>query len=307
MKNGILLFIFFALCEVSIGQNDSSGFTPKYRKGIKYIVITTQNKVSGFLVRETAETVVIEDRRTDQLHEIRKNSIVSMRPASDKQVYREELLDENTHAHTYLFGGSSFVSGSADSYVNYQWFLLQNINYGINEYIDITVNTIFLYPTSIGVKGKYDIGEKTYVGANAFFVGNFNSRVNSAFFIGYGALGRITHGTSNNNFSFSAGVLGLNSAFWQLSVSTEVLNLPFGNFSYCNRFHEKWAVCAEAWYFPQAEIGFAGIGFKFLRSKQSSWTFGCYTNVNTVNNQLIPNLKTVPIPYLGVTSNLFTR
>ncbi|MCE3228286.1 MAG: hypothetical protein K0S32_2837 [Bacteroidetes bacterium] len=307
MKYIVLLMLFFAISEDSFGQSDSVSFTPKYRRGVKYEIVTGQNKISGFLVKETAETVSIEDRRTGQLHEIKKSAIISMKPVSASKTYQKDFLDENAHAHTYIFSNSSYCSGSPESYVNYQWFVVQNINYGITEYLDISVNTIFLYPVSLGVKLKFKVAEDTYIGGNTFFSGNINDRISPNSFFGYGALARITHGTSNTNFSFSGGVLGLNSDFFTMSSKFGVVNLPFGNFSYCNRFQEKWAVCAEAWYFPQAEIGFAGIGFKFMRSKHSAWTFGCFTNVNAVNNQLVPNFKTTPIPYIGLTNNLFGK
>jgi hypothetical protein len=303
-----LFYIFiFCLAKFSLVAQitDSVYYGSHYRRGLKYEVRTTQNTVSGFLIRETATTVVIEDRRENHIHEILKSTIVSMKPVADSRVLRDDLLGENYHAHTYLFSSSSLVYEDAVSYVNYQWFLCENINYGLTKNWQITVNTIFLYPVSIGVKSNYEIAPDLYLGGNVFVVGNMSDRVAPALFFGYGASARVTQGTPNKNFSLSAGVVGLNPDLFGSTSSSAFLNLPYANISYANRFHERWALCLEGWYFPQIQVGFGGVGFKFLKSQETSWTVGCFTYINTINNQVTPNFKALPIPYLGVTSNLF--
>jgi len=307
MKRIILLGIIIYMCLPLFAQVDSAAvsFTPKYRRGVMYEVKTTQNTVRGFLIEEKAETIVIEDRKNDQIYELRKSTIISMKQVGDSDAYKRDFLDQNYHAHTYLFSGSSLINEDAETYVNYQWMLLENINYAIDKNWSITVNTLFLYPTSVGVKCAYEIGTETYVGGNAFVIGNLSDRVMpSSLFLGYGALGRITRGNSNKNFSFSGGIIGVNTDAFRTANRAYILNTPFANFSYCNRFHAKWALCAEGWYFPKGQIGLGGAGFKFLKSRETSWTFGCFTYMDIMNNQLVPNFKAVPIPYLGFTSNL---
>ncbi|MBA3664421.1 MAG: hypothetical protein H0W61_09460 [Bacteroidetes bacterium] len=300
----IACIIFIFIAGHCLAQDaDTIDFIHKYRQGVKYDVRTTQNSVRGYLIRETFATVVIEDRQQSHIHEFLKSSIVSMKPVQDRRVLKEDILGENYHAHTYLFSSSSIVFDEPRNYINYQWLLVENLNYGLTKNWEVTVNTVFLYPISLGVKCKYEIAPDTYIGGNVFAVGNISSRFTPAFFFGYGALARITKGTSNNNFSFSGGVLGLNSDVLQIASKNTMINLPFANVSYANRFHESWALCLEGWYFPEVQSGFAGAGFKFLRSQQTSYTFGCFTYVNTVNNKITPNLKTMPIPYIGVTSN----
>jgi hypothetical protein len=301
----ILIFFLVNTCLYSQVQ-DSVYYGAHYRKGLKYVVKTTQNTVTGFLIRETAETVVIEDRSTNHIYEIKKSTIISMKPFSDKRVLKDDVFGENRHAHTYMFSSSSLVPEEAQSYVNYQWFLCENINYGLSRNWQITVNTIFLYPVSIGAKCAYEVGPNTYLGANVFAVGNMSSKISSPLFFGYGACGRFTQGTPNNNFSVSGGVVGLNPEVVGRSPGG-VLNLPYANVSYASRFHARWSLCLEGWYFPQIEVGFGGIGFKFLKSAETAWTLGCFTYVNTRNNQVTPNLKALPIPFIGVTSNLFGR
>lgn len=285
-------------------QKDSVYVGTHYRIGLKYVVKTTQNTVTGFLIRETPTTVVIEDKISHHIYEIVKSTIVSMRPVADSRVLRDDVFGENYHSHTYMFSSSAIVYDEPVSYVNYQWFLCENINYGVSKNWQITVNTIFLYPVSLGLKCQYEIAPETYLGANVFAAGNMSNRVSPSMFFGYGACGRFTKGSTNNNFTISGGVVGLNHDLFGSSSSSAFLNLPYANFAYANRFRERWTVCLEGWYFPQLEVGFGGIGFKFLRTQQSAWTIGCFTYVNTKNNQVTPDFKALPIPFIGVTSNL---
>lgn len=302
------MLILFVVGTAAYGQDkDSVYFGSHYRKGLKYVVKTTQNTVTGFLIRETAETVVIEDRTENHIYEIRKNTIISMKPFSDFRVLKQDVYGDNPHAHTYMFSSSSLVTDEAQSYVNYQWFLCENINYGLSPNWQITVNTIFLYPVSLGLKCAYEIAPETFLGGNVFAAGNMSSRVSPALFFGYGACGRFTKGTPNQNFSISGGVVGLNPDLFGNTSRSTFLNLPYANVAYASRFHERWSVCLEGWYFPQVEAGFGGIGFKFLKSEITAWTFGCFTYINTKNNQITPDLKALPIPFIGVTSNLIGR
>ncbi|MGZ4049179.1 MAG: hypothetical protein ACXVNN_07445, partial [Bacteroidia bacterium] len=111
MKQLVLLVLFVA-SGTSYAQypGDTIDFKHQYRRGLKYEVKTTQNTVTGFLVRETVSTVVIEDKKEHHIYEILKNSIVSMKPLPDKRVMRDDYLGENYHAHTYMFSSSSIVS-----------------------------------------------------------------------------------------------------------------------------------------------------------------------------------------------------
>lgn len=303
---GLLLFPLSIIAQVSI--DSSRAFIPQYRKGLKYDIKTTQTRYVGFLIDENRETIIIHDRKNNQEFEIVKSTIVNARILQDREVYRADFLDENYHGHTYLFSNSSLLYDRPVSYVNYQWFLIENLSYSLHENWDITVNTLFLYPVSFGVKCSFKVFDDTYIGGNIFVVGNLSNRVSPVSFFGYGGLARITKGNSNNNFSFSGGVVGINAELFVPKPTQAInglLNLPFASFGYANRFHEKWALSLEGWFFPQQQFGFAGAGFKFIRSRDVAWTFGCFTNVNTANNKVTANLRTIPIPFIGYTNTFF--
>jgi len=43
-----------------------------------------------------------------------------------------------------------------------------------------------------------------------------------------------------------------------------------------------------------------GLGIKLVGDERYSWTFGCYSFIDNTDNTFKLNLKTVPIPYIGI-------
>jgi hypothetical protein len=298
----ILLFSF--LYCLGFSQADSSEFIPQYRRGMMYHVKTTMGTAYlGFLAEETKDYITLENRKDKQFYELKKSEITVIRPISDRNVF-DETVGINYHAGIYLFSASSIVfEDKPEISINYQWFLFDNVSFSLHKNWDVTVNSIFLYyPTSIGIKCAYQVGKDIYLGGNVF-VGGMSDRSAHNFLLAGGALARITKGTSNNNFSFSGGMLGIYSD--AIRGRNPFLNIPFASFAYCNRFSEKWGISIESFYFPQSQSGLAGCGFKFLKNKESAWSFGCYTYLSTVNNQLSFSRHAIPIPFVNYSTNRF--
>jgi hypothetical protein len=298
----LIFGILVSLASGLFPQSDSSQFVPQYHKGIMYHVKTSMGLTyTGFIIEEEKDYITLESKKDKEIYSLKKKEIVSARKLSEKKVYNE-FAGTNYHANTYLCSGSSLLYDKPETTVNYQWFFLDNISYSMNEHWDLTVNSIFIYPVTIGVKCAYEIGPETYLGGNVF-AGGFSNGSAPSLLIGYGGLARLTKGNTNNNFSVSAGVLGIFSD--AIQGPNPFLNLPFGAFAYNNRFREKWAVCVETFYFPQVQGGLAGGGFKFLKNKETAWSFGCYTYLSTVNNQLNIDYRAIPIPFINYSRNIF--
>lgn len=313
MKGLLIILISFSFIGNCFSQDttDTGPFIPQFRKGMMYVVKTSDGtSYVGRVTEESRLFITIEDRKTRLTSELRKSAIVSSRLFSDKKAH-DLLLGENYHANYYMFSSSSVLYDKPEVSASYQWFLFENINIKIDENWDITTNTILLYPTTIGVKCAYEIGDEMYLGGNIFVVGNINANVLPYFFLGYGGLARFTKGNTNTNFSISGGVIGINNELFATPSSSKTkepfLNLPFVNVAYANRFAERWSVVGEAFYFPEAQTGFAGGGFKFIKNEETSWTFGCFAYLNMVNNQLSIGRTALPIPFLSYTSNIFKR
>jgi hypothetical protein len=270
------------------------------------IVTTVGTKYTGFLTDETKDYVVIEDKKHGQTHELRKDQLVLMRAVSDGKVY-ESLLSEYAFADNYMLSGSSVMYDKPDVSIRYHWFAIDNINFKVNRHWDISVNSIAIYPTSLGFRYACQIAPDTYLGFSGSFVGNISHRYVSNYFLGYGGLARISRGNPNHNVSVSAGLLGINSEILNMRTKDLFVNIPFGSLAVSERLGEKWTLCGEGFYFPQIQAGFAGVGVRFAQHQYTAWTFGCYTYVSLLNNQFRAGQKIVPIPYIGYASNIFRR
>lgn len=303
MNKKLLLFIIFICVFFISGKaQTNTAFAPTYDKNINYIVITNMDtKHFGYVIEETKNSITLLNKKTNYKLFLYKSEIKSIEPATSttKKNNIIELEDENENADYYMFASSTLLFESGKIKANYHWGLIENITFSISENWAITANTIFFLPFSVGVKCAYKVGKNNYIGGNFFGMGNLNSRNPDQSFVGYGAKASITKGSSNNNFTVAGGILGLNSSLFKLNTTQPFLNLYYGNFAYCNRFSNKFSLNTEVWYFPESQSGFAGLGFKRVSNKFSSWTLGCYTVLNNFNNSFSINIKTIPIPYIG--------
>ena len=291
--------ICFTLCKA---QTDSAKYIPKYSKEINYVVVTKIDiKYIGYVDQEDELSITLINRNTNVKTLLYKSEIGTIRPLvnSKRNLKNIELFEENEHTDYYMLASSAFLFEKETITTTYHWGALENISFPISENWAVTASTLFFYPYSLGVKCAFKLSENSYVGGNVFGMGNVLSQKQDEYFWGYGAKVHYTQGTSNNNFTVSGGVLGLNSKLFTTTTSQALFNLYFLNFSYCNRFSRLFALNAEAWYFPEAQSGFGGLGLKLVNNKDYSWTFGCYTVLNNFNNNFKINVKTIPIPYIG--------
>lgn len=305
MKKLCIIWVFFCCLKINAQQNDSLSFRPMFRAALTYSIKTSSGMVYvGKVLEETKYFITFEESASKLNHEFRKDQIVFYRPLSDKEVFMANL-EPYGHCGIYMISASSLVYDKPFSSIHYQWFLFNNVNVSLGKHWDVTLNTLAVYPSSLGFKCAYEIGNHTYFGANAFVAGSISNQLVSNYFMGYGALARISRGQPNHNFSVSGGVLGINRELVGKNSGDPFLNVPFGSLAYCNRFKAKWAFTAEGFYFPQIYSGFGGIGFKFFNSKESAWTFGCFTYINTVNNSFSIGTKALPIPFLSYSTNFY--
>jgi hypothetical protein len=305
--NRFLTAILLIISAAIHAQQDSTYFIPKYKKGRVYTVVTSVGtKYSGFLRDETKDYIVIEERKTGTTHELRKDQIVSMRAESDSRVYKS-LLGEYYFADNYMLSGSSIMYDKPDISTRYHWFFLDNINIKIDKHWDVSVNTLAIYPTSLGFRYACQLAPDTYLGFSGSFVGNVSHQYVSNYFLGYIGAARISRGNPDRHFSISAGILGVNSEILNMQTKYQFVNIPFGSLAVSQRMSENWTLCGEGFYFPQVQAGFAGIGAKLTNGEHTAWTFGCYTYVSLLNNQFRAGQKIVPIPYISYASNIFRK
>jgi len=299
-----IVYIFFVLfiSQVCRSQTtaDSAYYVSQYKHGINYTLKTRSGEIyTGYVKEETKEFVTLENRITHETVELRKTEIIRISQTKSREL-ANEIMGENLHAKNYMFLSSSFLFDDNRASTNSHWLLLENIDYAFSENWAISLNTLAFYPITLGAKCSYQLNEDTYVGANVFAIGDITYTGNSNLLFGYGAQGKITKGSSNKNLTLSGGVIGLSADLFYTTSTNPYINLVFVSAAYCNRFSKKVALNLEGWYLPDANAGLGGIGFKFIGDDVTCWTVGCYTLLNNYDNSLRLNLKTIPIPYFGV-------
>ncbi len=298
----ILFFILTAhLAVISQTGKDTATFVPQYRHGVLYTIETSiGTKHTGFIVEETKDYIVIENRNNFEKVEINKSQIIDNKQKKQNTRYTEEIFGDNEHAANYMFSGTAFLFSEGESYSNTHYLIYQNMDYALTDHWAITVGSLLFYPVSIGTKCNFKINDYNYYGFSVNALGNiFAGSSGAQFFWGYNAMAKFTHGTGNKNFTISSGLLAINAMMIDPSSSQYFFNIPFVSGAYCNRFTEKFAFNGEVWLFPQTMVALAGAGFKYLHSNRIAWTFGCYTNVISENNKLKLNTNTIPIPYIA--------
>lgn len=275
-------------------------FKPRYRHGIHYTFKMRNGEIySGYVKEETKDFVTIENRMTHETVELRKSEIVirNQRKATDETT---DFIGENPHARNYMLMNSALLFEESKASTNSHWLLLENLEYSFTKNWAANINTLAFYPFTIGIKCAFKVGENNYVGGNAFAIGDIFSGSSSSLLFGYGAQARVTRGTSNKNFTFAGGIFGMKSELFNISTTSAYVNMPFVSAAYCNRLSKNIALNFEGWYLPDLSSGLAGAGIKFVGDPSYCWTLGCYALMNGYNNTVRLNLKTLPIPYFGV-------
>lgn len=285
---------------VTMPDSTDTFFKPKYRHGVHYTFKMRNGDVySGFVKEETKDFVKIENRITHETVELRKSEIVVRNQPRTRDVVSDEI-GGNAHARNYMLMNSALLFEEGKASTNSHWLILENLEYSFTENWAANINTLAFYPFSLGVKCADRVGDNTYIGGNAFVIGDIFSGSSSSLLFGYGGQARVTRGTSNRNFTFSGGIIGLKSELFYTSSTSAYVNLAFVSAAYCNRLSKNVALNFEGWYLPDLSVGLAGAGIKFVGDPNYCWTLGCYAFLNGYDNTVKLNFRTLPIPYFGV-------
>lgn len=298
----ILVVLSYALVLSSQVKQDSLYFKPQFKTGHNYSVFTSQGSVyTGYVFDETAEFVTLKNPATQEKQEIRKSAIVESRILRESPALSDALsFARNPQPRYYMLAENALLFEENTLYMNSHWLLMEKFDYAFTENIDICMSTLAFYPYSLGLKGAFQLQGNDYIGGSVFGVADITAKGPSPWFLGYGALARYTKGNENRNFNLSAGLVGLNSNFFSMYRSTPFVNMMLLNAGLCSRFRESLAFNAEAWYLPALNIGLGGVALKFMSDEYNCWTLGCFALLNGNNDGITLNLKSLPLPYFGV-------
>jgi hypothetical protein len=306
-----ITFILLSLSQPVLGQQeaDSATFKPQYIPGIKYVFKTSFGTThTGYVTKETKDAILIEHRSIHGTMQLNKSDIISAKPMENIKQPEENSFGDNNHADSYMFSSSAFTFDEGGIVSRNHWLLMQNIDYSFTENFAFTTSAIAFLPYCFGLKGAFRMDDLNYAGGSVFAIGNIFSNNQASVFGAYGLQARYTHGTSNNNFTFAAGLIGISNTWLPQPVSKPIVNVGFLSGAYCNRFSKRVAFIAEGWYFPSSlsvinglDLSFiGGIGIKLVGNDYYSWSFGCYSFLDTYDNNFRINRGSFPIPYVGI-------
>lgn len=298
----IICVLLFGLFFTARSQNDSLSFRPQFRIGQNYSIFTNQGNVyTGYVFDESAEFVIIQNRLTHERNEIRKSTIVEAKRLREAPEMAAALpYSRHPQPRYYILSENALLFEPNTLCMNSHWLLLEKFDYAFNQNLDICMSTLAFYPYSLGLKTAFQLQKNDYVGGSVFGVGDIASSNKGSWFFGYGALARYTKGNENRSINLAGGFVGLNSDLLSFYSTRRLTHMLLLNAGLSTRFRETLAFTSEVWYLPALNLGLGGIAIKFISDEYNCWTLGCFAFINGNNDGIKINLKSLPLPYFGV-------
>ncbi len=304
MKKLLSITLLVFSCILSKGQstNDSLLFRPQFKIGQNYSVFTNQGNVfTGYVFEESAEFVTLQNRITHERTEIRKSTIVEIKRLRQiPESISASTLSRHPQPRYYILSENALLFDEHTLYMNSHWLLMEKFDYAFTKNIDLCLGTLAFYPYSLGVKTAFQLQPNDYVGASIFGVGDVVSSNKESWFFGYGALARYTHGNETRSINLAGGFVGLNSNLFTFYSSRPFTHMLLLNAGLSTRFKESLAFTSEVWYLPALSLGLGGVAIKFISDEYNCWTLGCFALINGNNDGIKINVKSLPLPYFGV-------
>jgi len=229
LKTILVSMMLFCLSSDSKAQTDT---IPK--KDTLYMITTNDGgEFVGKIISDDGRDVVIMDRTKGKLI-LPKYSIKSKEMVKQSNIVGNMIVHANPHPSRYLFSPSAIALKKGEGYMNWFYFLLFQMQYGITDNFSAGITTSwFLAPTMLNLKYTIPVDD------------NFNLAVG-------GQVGKLWI-TDDNVVS-----LGFASATYGTSESNVSLNVGYGSYmrdgitiatlSGVQRIGENASIMGEFWY-----------------------------------------------------------
>ncbi len=306
-----LLFSFAGNAQDTLYTTPTSTiFTPQFDQTKYYQIITKYGaQFRGKVIHEAERDITFQDRRGNLKHIILKSDIKEVTPIGVSAKENITRFDDDYYSNYYMLVENvlPFKEGSFNATTHY---LVENCNYAFSEHWSVSLNIIFVLPTSLGVKCSYPIGKDLYLGGNAFVWGLPGNDNNSSYYVPFmGASAKITKGDNNTNSTLGVGTIVIKDFDKSHNVgrSSPYVPLYYVNFAYTNRFSKHGAFNVESFLFPMfmsrsystVNLGMTGVSIKWIRDMNTQWNFGCYGVYLGDLRTLSSKSKVIPLPYLS--------
>jgi hypothetical protein len=226
----ILLFTFiFCHYAVSNAQSETN-----QKKDTLYMITTNDGgEFVGKIISDDGRELVIIDKAKGKVI-IPKYAVKSMEIVTQKNVIGNNIVHANPHPSRYLFSPSAIALKKGEGYMNWFYFLLFQMQYGITENFSAGITTSwFLAPTMLNLKYTVPVSDNFCLAVGGQ-VGKLYITDENLVSVGF-ASG--TYGTNESNISLNVGY----GSYHNDGISIATL-------SGVHRIGEKASIIGEFWY-----------------------------------------------------------
>jgi hypothetical protein len=229
VKTILLLTIFFCHFSVSKAQND-----PVEKKDTIYMITTNDGgEFVGKIISDDGREVVIMDRAKGKII-LPKYAIKAMEMVNQSNVVGNIIVHTNPHPSRYLFSPSAIALKKGEGYMNWFYFLLFQMQYGITENFSAGITTSwFLAPTLLNLKYTIPFADNFCLAVGGQ-VGKLYITDDNMVSVGF-ASG--TYGTVESNVSLNVGYGSYDRA-----------GITIATLSGVHRIGENASIMGEFWY-----------------------------------------------------------
>jgi len=229
LKTILVSMILFCLFSDSQAQSD-----PISRKDTMYMITTNDGgEFVGKIISDDSREVVIIDRTKGKLI-LPKYSIKLMEMVKQSNLVGNMIVHANPHPSRYLFTPSAIALKRGEGYMNWFYFLIFQMQYGITDNFSMGITTSWiLSPTMINLKYTVPVSDEL-----CFAIG--------------GQIGKLTIWDDNSV------ALGFASSTIGTAESNVSLNVGYGSYmrdgitiatlSGVQRISENASIMGEFWY-----------------------------------------------------------
>ena len=259
----------------------------------------------GQVLYENQNSIILENKPLYDSLIIPKMDLVSYTNCGGKtQTNSSNLIKPdafNAHSAHLLFGRSARTEKTGSAYYTSHYFLSDNFGFTPSPYFSADVDCFLFVPYGLTGTGHYPINSELHLCGGASVYGNIFQGLsqNGIELFLVTVQSKITFGNQNNHITFGLYGGGLNLEALDSSASRTLFWFPFGYMGYYKKMHERFSICAEAWYLPALQVGMGGVGFRYHSGKYKDWTFGFLNPFELENVAQLKFKTSVVIPYIG--------
>lgn len=229
VKTILILTVFFCHFSVSKAQND-----PVQKKDTLYMITTNDGgEFVGKIISDDGREMVIMDRAKGKII-LPKYAIKAMEMVNQSNVVGNKIVHANPHPSRYLFSPSAIALKQGEGYMNWFYFLMFQMQYGITDNFSMGITTSWiLAPTMINLKYTVPVSDELCfaVGGQVGKLAIWDDKVVTVGF----ASG--TYGTAESNVSLNVGY----GSYMREGITIATL-------SGVQRIGENASIMGEFWY-----------------------------------------------------------